>query len=919
MRVNWDDARRLEEARLKFLSGESVDLAVRSAVLFSWQRCRFRGIAADHVSIPYFDSVNQEDSVLSIAGPALDRLQSRLSGMDVVTALCNPMAQVLERRVGIPALSRSLEALRVEPGFGWLEGAVGTNGIGTALADRRPAFIRGSEHFADINRNFACAAAPIRDPLSGRVRGVINISSINDLGDPLMLTLVQESANTIERLLLDDIEEHERSLLRAFLRAQRRTAGGATAHLLARDVISTAGEPLHRYDLEVLRKAAAELISAGQAAVVEVPLAGGRTAALRSRPVEGAIDALTGFVVEALRADGALQCLEPTSLEPMGPRVAETTPRPVSVSARPAPAHASPSVGERRGAVEGGLVAVGEPGIGRLAVRARQRLELLCRAAERIGTTLDVTRTAEELTEAAVPVFADFVSVDLAESVLTGDEPTNPGAEMRRIALGAVRPGSHLYPAGTRIEYTPPVLRNCLTTGQSVLEPDLETAYSWTVHDPARAEQIREAGLHSLIAAPLCARGVVLGVVTFYRSERPGPFEEDDLSLAEELASRAAVCIDNARRYTREHTTALALQRRLLPHTLPEQNAVDVACHYLPAQSAVGGDWFDVIPLSGARVALVVGDVVGHGLQASATMGRLRTAVRNFSDFDLPVDEVLTRLDDLVVRLDLDPEPEGVEPSEVVGASCLYAVYDPSSRRCTLARAGHPAPALVLPDGTVDFLDGPAGPPLGLGGLPFETLDLELPEGSQLILYTDGLVEHRDRDIGTGIEHMRRLLRGARGSPGETCRVLVDGLLPARRGDDVALLVARTRALDARHIARWDLADDPAAVSHLREEAVRQLSEWQLEELTFTTELIVSELATNAIRYAAQPCEMRLIHDRTLICEVCDCSSTSPRLRRAASTDEGGRGLFLVAQLAQRWGTRYTSTGKVIWTEQSLR
>ncbi|MFB7107975.1 SpoIIE family protein phosphatase [Streptomyces sp. NPDC056291] len=915
MRLDWDDARRLEEARLKFLSGEPVDLAVRSAVLFSWQRCLFRGIAADHVSIPYFGNVNQEDSVLSIAGPALDRLQAQLSGMDVVTALCNPKAQVLERRVGIPALSRSLEGLRVEPGFGWLEGAVGTNGIGTALADRRPAFIRGSEHFADINRNFACAAAPIRDPLSGRVRGVINVSSINDLGDPVMLALVQETANTIERLLLDDIEEHERSLLRAFLRAQRRTAGGATAHLLASDVVSMAGEPLRRDDLEVLRRAAAELISAGQAAVVEVPLARGRTAALRSRPVEGATDALTGFVVEALRADGALQ-----RLEPMSPQAAEATPRPTSVSARPAPAHALPSVGEQQGAVEGRLVAVGEPGIGRLAVRARQRLELLCRAAERIGTTLDVTRTAEELTEAAVPVFADFVTVDLAESVLTGDEPTNPGEEMRRIALGAVRRGSHLYPAGTRMEYTPSMLQNrCLTTAQSVLEPELETAYAWTAYDPARAEQIREAGLHSLIAVPLCARGVILGVVTFYRSEQPGPFEEDDLSLAEELASRAAVCIDNARRYTREHTTALALQRRLLPHTLPEQNAVDVACHYLPAQSAVGGDWFDVIPLSGARVALVVGDVVGHGLQASATMGRLRTAVRNFSDFDLPVDEVLTRLDDLVVRLDLDPEPEGVEPSEVVGASCLYAVYDPSSRRCTLARAGHPAPALVLPDGTVDFLDEPAGPPLGLGGLPFETLDLELPEGSQLILYTDGLVEHRDRDIGTGLEHMRRLLRGARGSPGETCRVLVDGLLPARRGDDVALLVARTRALDARHIARWDLPDDPAAVSHLREEAVRQLSEWQLERLTFTTELIVSELATNAIRYAAQPCELRLILDRTLICEVSDCSSTSPRLRRATSTDEGGRGLFLVAQLAQRWGTRYTPTGKVIWTEQSLR
>ncbi|MET8567554.1 SpoIIE family protein phosphatase [Streptomyces sp. NPDC004783] len=912
----WDDSRDLEGVRLKFLSGEPLECAVRSVVLSSWQRCQHRGILADRVSIPYFMDVDRDEAFAHTARPALEQLQSRFSGMDIVIALCNSRAQVLERWVGVPSLSRQLESLRLDPGFGWLEGAVGTNGIGTALADRRPAFIRGSEHFADVNRYFACAAVPVRDPLSGRIRGVINVSSLRDLGDPKMLSMARDTAATVERLLLDEVEDHEKSLLRLFLQAQRATGRtSAPASFSAGDLIGTAGEPLRPADLEVLRHKAAELISAGRVAIVDVHLPNGRRAALWSRTMEGGLGP-PGMIVEALRGDGALQPLEPagrprTDASPGPP----TSPNGSSVRiASPSRPHPEENV-----AVDRWLVAVGEPGIGRLAVRARQRLELLCKAAECVGTTLDVTRTAQELADVAVPAFADYAAVDLAASVLTGDEPVSPCQDMRRVALGAIRPGSHLYPAGSGIQFdraTPQ--RLCLTSGQSVLEAALETAHGWKAHDPARAERIREAGIHSLIVVPLRARGVVLGVVSFYRADLPGAFEEDDLSLAEELASRAAVCVDNARRYTREHSTALALQRSLLPHTLPEQNAVEVACDYLPAQSAVGGDWFDVIPLSGARVALVVGDVVGHGLQASATMGRLRTAVRNFSDLDLPAEDVLARLDDLVVRLDLDPETEAADPAEIVGASCLYAVYDPTSRHCTLARAGHPAPAVVFPDGAVDYLEVPAGPPLGLGGLPFETLDIQLPEGSQLILYTDGLIEHRNRDIGTGLDRMRRLLRTTHGPPGETCRALVDALVPAQRSDDVALLVARTRSLDDRHIARWELPDDPAAVSHLRQEVARQLSAWQLGELAFTTELIVSELATNAIRYAAQPSELRLIFDRALICEVSDCSSTSPRLRRAATTDEGGRGLFLVAQLAQRWGTRYTVSGKVIWVEESL-
>jgi anti-sigma regulatory factor (Ser/Thr protein kinase) len=354
-----------------------------------------------------------------------------------------------------------------------------------------------------------------------------------------------------------------------------------------------------------------------------------------------------------------------------------------------------------------------------------------------------------------------------------------------------------------------------------------------------------------------------------------------------------------------------------LPRTLPEQGALDIAYRYLPAQAGVGGDWFDVLPLSGARVALVVGDVVGHGLHAAATMGRLRTAVHNFSALDLPPEELLVLLDEMVSRIDQDETADGTS-APVAGATCLYAIYDPVSRRCAVARAGHPPPALVHPDGRVEFLEVPAGLPLGLGGLPFETAEVELAEGSRLVLYTDGLVEDRKQDIDTGLERLRTALGRGDGSPEETCRVVLESLLPARPNDDIALIVARTRALGTDRVAEWEVPVDPAAVGEVRAAVARQLARWDLEDLSFTTELILSELVTNAIRYGSPPVRVRLLRDRTLICEVSDSSNTSPHLRYAAMTDEGGRGLFLVAQLTDRWGTRYTPTGKVIWAEQSL-
>ncbi len=548
---------------------------------------------------------------------------------------------------------------------------------------------------------------------------------------------------------------------------------------------------------------------------------------------------------------------------------------------------------------------------------AERRLRLLYDAMATIGTTLDVVRTAEELTRFAVPRFADYATVDLVDSIVGGGEPQ--GTTMRRTAVAGIRDDHPLYPVGRLTDFGPATPHAVgFATGEPVLETDLPALTGWHEHDPDTARRVIEHGIHSMIVIPLRARGILMGVVGFWRSERPEPFEQEDVSIAEELVARAAVAIDNARRFTREHTTAVTLQRSLLPRVMPEQSALDVAHRYLPAQAGVGGDWFDVIPLPGARVALVVGDVVGHGLHAAVTMGRLRTAVHNFSALDLPPDELLVHLDELVSRID------GGETSEeagvgITGATCLYAIYDPVAGQAAVARAGHPGPALVLPDGTVSFPDVPVSPPLGLGGgLPVEAADLVLPEGSRLVLYTDGLVEDRDRDIDTGLDQLRAaLVAAADRTPEETCTDVLDAVLPARPSDDIALLVARTRLLAPDRVATWEVPSDPAAVAPVRSDCARTLGSWGLEDIGYATELILSELITNAIRYGSPPVRVRLLYDRCLICEVSDGSSTSPHMRRAATTDEGGRGLFLVGQFAERWGTRYLARGKVIWTEQA--
>ncbi|MER7186357.1 SpoIIE family protein phosphatase [Streptomyces hyaluromycini] len=558
--------------------------------------------------------------------------------------------------------------------------------------------------------------------------------------------------------------------------------------------------------------------------------------------------------------------------------------------------------------------------------QARLRLALLNEAATAIGTTLDVVRTAEELVELLVPRYADFASVDLLDWVLGAEElPTVPEGDiaLRRVAHGSVTEGTpeaavRLGEAEVHPASSPPA--RALRERRAVVSQEGEPEFRrWVEERNARSPAGRpyREGVHSMIAVPLQARGVLLGAVVGVRMRHPDDYVIDDTVFAEELASRAAVCIDNARRFARERSTALALQHSLLPSGLPGQAAVEVAHRYLPCGSlaGIGGDWFDVIPLSGSRVGLVVGDVVGHGIRSSATMGRLRTAVRTLADVDLPPDELLTHLDDLVTHLAADGPGEEVAE---LGATCLYAVYDPVSGRLSLAAAGHLAPAIVLPGGEAELIPMTAGPPLGVGGLPFEATELELPEGTVVALYTDGLVEDRDRDVDRATEEMCRALS----APADSLEALSDNVLkavmPEQPADDVALLLVRTRTLGADRVATWDVPPDPAQVAHFRQAATEQLTAWGLDEAAFVTELVVSELVTNAIRYGEPPIQLRLIRDRALICEVADGSSTSPHLRRAHAYDEGGRGLLLVAQLTQRWGSRQTGSGKTIWAEQPL-
>jgi PAS domain S-box-containing protein len=552
--------------------------------------------------------------------------------------------------------------------------------------------------------------------------------------------------------------------------------------------------------------------------------------------------------------------------------------------------------------------------------RARRHLALLREATIRVGGSLDVTRTAQELTEAVVPELGEMGIVDLAEAVLEGDEPPKMvgGGDLHLRAVasatgkwpGHVGPGESLPPFRDH-----PALRG-MQHGQTLVMTRDELV---ALLSDARLIELLPEDWHSVVIAPLYARGLVLGDLQVWRLTDPAPFTEEDVDLVTEVASRGALAIDNARRYTRERRVAAALQESLLPRATTDTSAAETVGIYRPAGGGaeIGGDWFDAIPLPSLRLALVVGDVAGHGLHASATMGRLRAAIHTLADLELDPGELLTRLDALVQRLAAETQTD----LDTLTATCLYAVYDPVSRQCAVASAGHPAPVVVRPDGTEQRLPISAGPPLGVGGMPFEVTTVTVDPGSIVALFTKGLMLCQDPDLDAGLRRLTDTLVSC-GPSGGTLDALGRSVLAGIEGsplrEDIALLLARTRAVRDENTASWSFPADPTVVARARQEITRQLSAWGLDDLAFSTELIVSELVTNAVRYAGGPVGLRLIRESVLLCEVTDSSNTQPRLRRADTTDEGGRGLFLVARLTTRWGCRYGQTGKTIWAEQPL-
>ncbi|MFF3729578.1 SpoIIE family protein phosphatase [Streptomyces sp. NPDC002476] len=589
----------------------------------------------------------------------------------------------------------------------------------------------------------------------------------------------------------------------------------------------------------------------------------------------------------------------------------------------------------------------------REAASARRNLALLNEASARIGNSLDLETTARELLDVAVPGFCDLASVDLYQGLLTGDdappgswdslrqESVGGSAELRRVAFASAV--SDALPA-TSADRTAPA------PGDG--PPALGAVHRFPYYSPCaialRTGHVEDVPgddrgfVQSTLAVPMVAHDTVVGLVQFSRTKGSEPFGERDRGLAVELAARAAVCIDNARLYRREHERALILQRSLLPPGDPEAAGLDIACRYLPGNTAteVGGDWFDVIELPGHRTALVVGDVMGRGLRAAVAMGELRTAVRTLALLDLEPAEVLAALDEVARGLGTPGRAAGAFPggsgggaqwpsraahksreadlSEVYLATCVYAVYDPVTRRCTFANAGHLPPAVVEPGQRAVMLDVPPGMPLGVGGEPFEEVEVELKEGALLALYTDGLVESRDHPLDEGLKALREALVAPRRPLEDVCDHVLATLDTRHGEDDIALLMARIRGLPVDAVGDWRLPREPRSVGRARELAREQLLAWDLGELVDTTELLVSELVTNALRYGEGEIRLRLLLDRTLVCEVWDAGLVQPRRRRARDTDEGGRGLQLVGMLSMGWGSRRTPRGKTVWFELAL-
>ncbi|GAB3663211.1 hypothetical protein GCM10027589_26700 [Actinocorallia lasiicapitis] len=492
-------------------------------------------------------------------------------------------------------------------------------------------------------------------------------------------------------------------------------------------------------------------------------------------------------------------------------------------------------------------------------------LEFLGEASVRIGTRLDPVESARSLA-AELATFADTVTVYL-------DQGLFPGHRMNGVLRHVVT-----VPQGPPLDKG---LDEVILAGESFL----------TDHE---------------LAVPLHVRGRNLGAVLVRRDG--SPYDEIERMLVAQLAAQAALAADNAHRYRVSAAAADTLQRSMLPTRLPKLAGISLHHRYLPANdhARIGGDWFDAIALPSSRIALVVGDVMGHGMSSAAIMGQLRTAVQTLAALDLPPDQVLRQLDGLAQGM-----------GDAYLATCLYVVYDPVARRLTFANAGHLPPVLMRADGDAELLQVPQGVPIGVGGVAFEPLEVSVADGDRLVLCTDGLVEVRGSDIETGMEGLRsELARRRRLSLDAQCEELIRAL--PDQEDDVALLMADLQGIPATAIARWMLQPRRQTPAKVRRLIRATLKSWGLADHIDTTELLATELVTNSVRYATRPVELRLVYTDALLVEVQDDDSTLPVLRSAADDDEGGRGLQLVSRLSRRWGATRTSGGKVVWFEQAL-
>ncbi|SEO04550.1 PAS fold-containing protein [Actinacidiphila rubida] len=556
------------------------------------------------------------------------------------------------------------------------------------------------------------------------------------------------------------------------------------------------------------------------------------------------------------------------------------------------------------------------------SVRARAAERLLGAAHERVGSSLSMMQTAQELAAVATREFADVVSVDLVEAVFHGEEaplpPMSSTTALRRAAFASEIEFTSLYAVGEPSQFVfPTPYTQALADMKPRLVDPRGSPADWHMHDAERAGILRASGVHSMILAPLVQQGRVLGLVALYRSgRRTGTaFDGRDVGLAEQIAARAAVHIENARRYVRELTTATTLQRSLLPRDLPEVPGVGTAHFWSPGGRRT--HWLDVITLSGARAGLAMGHIPRQGLRASVDMGRFRTAFATLARMDLAPDELLAHMDDFTHGMGWD-DPHAVDDGpDGDGTRCLYAVYDAISGECQAASADWPAPLVTARDGTTAPLDLPAGPALGHHS-SYDTARTRLDPGTLLTFYSPSLLRPAHGDDAFGL--LQRAAEVSSGDAQAACDNVVYALMGdhGRRHGGGAVLTAVVRRLAAGSHVSWTAPREPTAVADCRTRAREQLEAWHLDDQVFATEVVVSELVTNVLSHARGKPRVRLIRDDRLTVEVSDDSSTSPHLRHARSQDENGRGLLIAAALASRWGTRYGEDGKTIWVEQDL-